>query len=266
MQIIDTMKAGAQKAVFVVHDGHTEHVMKVQGISYPDVHAVLERARREVALLHQIDSPHVVRIETPLVELTDGTYSTDVIGVAWLEEHLDGQDFAALTGTLWPISDVQQLLEQVGSGLSALHNVRVVHRDLSPGNVRLTSAGCWKVLDPGYARHMDASTITAFGQPGTPGFYSPEHVSPLAKPVRASDIFTLGILAYVALSGALPFPTHPQDEYYRLLSETQAPDVRSLRPDVPESLAEVLNRMLARQPARRYLAGSELLDALGGLR
>ncbi|MGH3922973.1 MAG: protein kinase domain-containing protein, partial [Pseudonocardiaceae bacterium] len=117
-------------------------------------------------------SPHVVRVESTLRELGDPP-----IAATWLEEYLDGEDLTPLLGTPWPWQDAALMAHQVSDGLAAGHEVGVIHRDLSSNNVRRLSDGTFKVLDFGFARHTLLSGITVAGQPGTPGFLSPEHLN-----------------------------------------------------------------------------------------
>jgi serine/threonine-protein kinase len=139
-----------------------------------------------------------------------------------------------------------------------LHERDVVHRDLSPSNVRCVTDGRYVIIDPGYARHLARSTITVFGQPGTPGYLSPEHLSQ-DGPVPASDIFCVGILMYRALTGDLPIPLAGGIEIYqRALRNGRAPSVALARPDLLPTSVAVVDRCLQTQPARRYLDGAEL--------
>lgn len=151
------------------------------------------------------------------------------------------------------------MILDVAAGLSACHDLDVVHRDLSPGNVRRRDNGRFALMDPGFARHLSRTALTGVYQPGTPGFCSPEHV-PGGHPTPASDVFGLGILAFYALTSQLPIPyTGDEGTYWDALRDTSAPRVRSVRPDVPEILAAVIDRCLQRQAARRYLDAGELL-------
>lgn len=225
----------------------------------PSADITLERARREVELLSAVDSERVVKVLTDAVELGD-----PIAAVCWAEEYLDGTDLRGCMGYRWDESEVWQLLRDMAEALAACHDLEVVHRDLSPGNVRRVSSGRFVLMDPGLARHLEKTALTGEFQPGTPGWRSPEHV-PGGDPVPASDIFALGILAFYALSGMLPFdPSVGPAEYDRALVETQAPNISTHVPRVSAELCEIVDTCLNRQPARRYLDGSELMAALEG--
>ncbi|WP_106298803.1 serine/threonine-protein kinase [Knoellia remsis] len=249
---------GGQKFVFTAVMSGQEVVVKVVSVpAGPQGDITRTRAHREVELLAAVDSPHVVKVLTDAVELT-----TPLEAVAWVEERLDGQDLGAILRPAWSDSDVRSLVSDLAEGLAACHDLGVVHRDLSPGNVRRTNLGRFVLMDPGLARHLEKTALTGNYQPGTDGFRSPEHV-PGGECVPASDIFALGILAFYALTGELPVDAGAPD-YQVKLTSVQAPSVRTKRLDVSQPLARVVDRCLQLQPARRYLDGPELLSDLEG--
>lgn len=247
---------GGQKLVFRSELEGVPVVVKV--VLVPDTaHAVevVERARREVELLATVDSPHVVKVLSEAVEIGDRPEA-----ICWVEEMLDGEDLRDLISTFpWIPDQVEKLVRDVAAGLAACHELDVVHRDLSPGNVRRRAAGDFVVMDPGFARHLSKAAITGVYQPGTRNYISPEHV-PGGSPLPASDVFGLGILAYQALTGAVPIPFNGDDgDYFDRLRNSQAAPIRTARPDAPEQLAAIIDTCLQRQPARRYLDADELL-------
>ena len=224
----------------------------------PHQELVLERARREVLLLASLNDRRVVGVRSGLAALGDVRTPH---GVAWLEERLDGADLSDLLGQPWTPRSAVEMISGLAGALALLHNQEVVHRDLSPGNVRLRADGTWTLMDPGLAKHLRDLSITGLYQPGTPGFRSPEHV-PGGVPGTYSDVFCVGILAYAALTARLPVdPSGEEAGYFARLRELQAPSVASHRPDIPAEVSELLDTCLDRQPARRYLDAQELETA-----
>ncbi|MBY4039917.1 serine/threonine protein kinase [Rhodococcus fascians] len=218
---------------------------------------VVTRAEREVELLGAVDSPHVVRVLTDAVEV-----GTKPDAICWAEERLSGNDLSEHLDPQWTEDDTWALLSDVAKGLSACHELEVVHRDLSPGNVRRTIDGRYVLMDPGLARHLEKTALTGVFQPGTAGFMSPEHV-PGGKPLPASDVFVLGVLAFRVLTGRLPIEIGGSgDEYFNRLRDAPCPDVAESRPDLSDHLVEVVNQCLHKQPARRFLDGSELVEVI----
>lgn len=202
---------GGQKVVFTAEMSGQDVVVKVVFVP-PGPQGDLVRARahnREVELLAAVDSPHVVKVLTDAVEL-----GPPLDAVTWVEQRLDGEDLGHLLGRAWSEGEVRSLITDLGKGTAACHDLEVVHRDLSPGNVRRTSAGLFVLMDPGLARHLEKTAITGHYQPGTDGFRSPEHV-PGGECVPASDTFALGILACCAVTTQLP--VEEVDEHSHLL-------------------------------------------------
>jgi serine/threonine protein kinase len=252
------LKDGGQKTVRLVEVAGTTMVMKVIALDSSSPEA-LRRAQREVELLKSINNDHVVKVASDLIEL-----GSPPRGVTWLEEHLDGEDLSDLLGAEWTWADAKEMAIHVGRGLAGLHEVKVVHRDLSANNVRRTSSGRYVVMDPGFARHTLRSGLTVGGQPGTPGFFSPEHLQSYSgTPTASSDVFCVGILLFASLTGYLPIPYagDPADYIVRL-GRVEVLDLDALRPDLPDEVKSFVRRILHPQPARRPRNGSVLVNEI----
>ena len=159
------------------------------------------------------------------------------------------------------------MINGVASGLAAMHQANFIHRDLSARNVRQTSGGIWKLLDPGLAKHLDRSSITGLFTPGTPGFMSPEQATAGVRVTPASDVHGLGVLAYLALTGGdLPVPVGAGlNDYRTRLLYTDPPSIRTRRPDLSDEQVALIDGCTARQPGRRWLDATEVLDELSKL-
>jgi len=249
---------GGQKAVRHVRRGSDDLVLKVIAIRSSSP-TTLSRAEREVDLLKSLSSQHVVSVESDLVRLGDPVH-----GAAWLEEFLDGDDLTGHLGSQWSWTDTARMGLQIADGLAAAHAAGVIHRDLSSNNIRRLSDGTYKVMDFGFARHTLRSGLTVAGQPGTPGFLSPEHLNAYSGlPMPASDVFGVGTLMYAALTGELPIPyTGDEADYVKRLSKVQIIDIALKRPDLTADQQALIRRALHPQPARRFLNGRRLADAL----
>jgi serine/threonine protein kinase len=251
----EVLAEGGQKLVYLADRLGVDVVLKIAKVSGSPDPAALERAHREVQLLEQISHPNIVKALSGAFDL-----GNPIEAVCWIEELLDGEDLSSAVGAGWAPADVVSMMSDVASGLAELHRRGVVHRDLSAGNVRICSDG-YKILDPGFAKHLDKSSLTAFGQPGTPGFLTPEHVGNGTKPTAASDVFCVGILAWLCLVGSLPW-SPAESDYTMLLHDRQLPSIATMSTDVSACVADVIDRCLQRQVGRRYFNGQELLDAM----
>lgn len=257
LTVVTELKAGGQKTVHLVESAGQPRVLKLVELGSNDP-TVLQRAHREVQLLAGTNHTNVVRVVSPLIEL-----GQPVAGAAWLEEYLDGDDLSAFLGQPWQTAEIRRMGIHVAAGLGALHKQKVVHRDLSANNVRRLSDGSYKVMDPGFAKHTLRSGLTVGGQPGTPGFMTPEHLQSYSGPTAASDVYALGQLMYFAATGSLPIPWAGDDaDYISRLAVGKYKPIESTRSDLPSSLVSVINRALHPHPVRRYRNGNRLMEAL----
>jgi hypothetical protein len=226
----------------------------------PEVQRALRKALRETGILAAVDSPRVVRVLSDVAVLDFGRGVP--YGVAWLEELLDGADLDTRLGPPWVPGRAARLVVHLAQALAAFHAQRIVHRDLSPVNVRESADGSFTLMDPGLARRLEEQEHSAPGGFGTPGYWSPEH--PVHGAVcPASDVFGLGILAYRALTGRLPIdPAEADGRYPARLDRCEVPPTRSLRADVPPPLGRIVDRCLRRRPEDRFADGQALLDEL----
>lgn len=253
------LAVGGQKVVRLVEGSEGTQVLKVIAIGSSQPEA-LRRAEREVDLLARISNPHVVQVESSLIEL-----GSPVRGAAWLEEYLDGEDLnTILDGNAWSWDDVARLGYEVSLGIGAGHAVGVVHRDLSDRNIRRLASGTYKVMDFGFARHTLRSGITIGGHPGTTGFLSPEHIHGYSGgPTPASDVFVLGAHMYKALTGVAPISTDDEYDYViHLMSVSVVEDIAQVRPDLTAEQCEIIRKCMHPQSARRFRNGRRLADAL----
>lgn len=263
LQPLRALVQGGQKQVHVVGDSEgVESVLKLIDLGQASDPAALKRARREVELLRSINSPHVVKVRSQLMEL-----GSPPAAAYWLEELLDGRDLR-YCGAGWAAEQLTILGADVARGLGALHEQNVIHRDLSPGNVQRLESGRFVVMDPGFAKHTLRSGVTIGGQPGTAGFMTPEHLQAYSgAPTAASDVFGCAALVYFAALGQPPVPYKGEDaEYLRRLRTAQHVPLADVRADLPPPLLEVIERGLHPQPARRYRNGLALAQAFEALK
>ena len=255
---VRSLRDGGQKTVRLVKKDAEELVLKIIAVE-PGLKDALRRAQREVELLQSVDSPHVVKVASELVEL-----GTPTVGAAWLEEYLEGEDLRDHVGTQWAWDETATMAADIATGLAALHRGKVVHRDLSSGNIRRLTSGRYVVMDPGFARHTLRSDLTVGGQPGTPGFLSPEHLHAYSGgPTAASDIFCVGILMFLTLSGHLPIPIDDDmADYLARLSRVECLELTDYRNDLSEEALALMAQCLHSQPARRPRNGQRLVEAL----
>jgi serine/threonine-protein kinase len=151
---------------------------------------------------------------------------------------------------------------RVATALAHAHALGVVHRDIKPANVMIDlTRGQVKVTDFGIARISGASRTRTGLILGSPSYMSPEQIAGRQTDGR-SDLYSLGVLMFHMLTGDLPLSGHTMTELMGAIANKPAPDVRSLRPSVPEALADVLGILLDKRPELRYPDGLELATDL----
>ncbi len=161
------------------------------------------------------------------------------------------------------IGKATRMLREVAWALGYAHARGITHRDVKPDNVMIErDTGRAIVTDFGIARHVDdphGSEIV-----GTADYMSPEQAAGLPVDAR-SDIYSLGVTAFYAITGQLPFRA-ATDEQVLMLHETEpAPSVIGLRAGVPGRLAEIIDRCLAKDPADRFATAEDFAAALGDI-
>src|SRR5271165_2295634 len=183
-------------------------------------------------------------------------FGTDQGELFMVMEHVTGVTVADLIAEAAPVPIpwAAAIVAQVCAVLAAAHEQRLVHRDLKPSNVMIRPDGSVKVLDFGLAAALtpgEFSQITRAGElPGTASYMAPEVASGhTAEP--ASDLYSVGCLLYELLAGTPVFAaSDPVAEIEAHLSRRPAPP-RSLRPEVPDELDEMVGELLAKAPSDR---------------
>ena len=188
-------------------------------------------------------------------------------GVPYLVmEYLSGitlQQRIEQAGSLEPL-EIVSIGRQIASGLAAAHAQGLIHRDIKPGNIMLESGlDRITITDFGLARAVDDTRLTQQGTiAGTPEYMAPEQA--LGKLLdRRADLFSLGAVLYAMATGHSPFRgTITPEVMRRVCDETPRP-IRDLNPAVPVWLVEIIDRLLAKDPAERFQSAAEVAELLG---
>jgi serine/threonine-protein kinase len=189
----------------------------------------------------------------------------DEHGLAWIAmELLKGQDLTGFTRAdhLLPLAQVVSIVAAVADALDYAHRQNVVHRDIKPANIMFDAAtGAVKVSDFGIARITDSSKTRTGLVLGTPSFMAPEQLAGHKVDGRC-DLYALGVTLFQLLTASLPLRGASMSELMHNIARTPAPDVRTLRPDVPPELARIVALALRKNPQERYQTGRQLATDL----
>jgi hypothetical protein len=216
-----------------------------------------ERFLQEARTAAKLSHPHVVPIHA--VE-QDGEF------VYFVMAYVEGETLGGRVRARGPLppGEAARVLREVAWALAYAHAQGVVHRDVKPDNILLEAAsGRALVADFGIARVAEATGLTAGGAlVGTPEFMSPEQAS--GEPVDPrSDLYSLGLVGFYALSGRLPFQGSSVADVLALQIGEAAPPIASVAPGTPRRLAQVIDRCLAKDPETRFQRGEAVADAIG---
>jgi len=250
---------GGMGIVYLARDLRLERVVAIKLLP-PDRAAVAglrERFLREARTAARLSHPHIIAIHA-VEEIDDFVF--------FVMACVDGETLGARVrrdGALKP-HDAARILREVAWALAYAHGQGVVHRDVKPDNILLERAGGRaQVADFGIARLVQAPGVSGGGDGGligTPEYMSPEQAMGESIDGR-SDLYSLGVVAYYALAGRLPF-TSPTVAAIVTQHLTKTPPPLAV-PGAPRHLVAAVERCLAKDPAQRFQSGEELAAALG---
>ena len=259
---IDTeIGRGSMGAVYLGHDPQLGRPVAIKTLALSrsftreQIGEARERFFREAETAGRLRHPDIVTV-------FDAGETGDLAWIAM--EHVKGDDLQRHTAaaTLLPVAQVLEITARVAEALSCAHAQGVVHRDIKPANVMVgLDTGLVKVMDFGVARVDDASRTRTGIVLGTPSYMSPEQMAGRRTDGR-SDLYSLGVMLFQLLTGRLPHEGGSMAELMRLIVNEPAPDLRSLRPDLPRELADVLALALEKRPEFRYADGVQMAQDL----
>jgi serine/threonine protein kinase len=248
---------GAMGAVYLGHDPQIGRQVAIKTLalsrefSGDKLVEARQRFFREAETAGRLQHPDIVTI-------FDAGEAQDLAYIAM--EFIKGHDLQmhAVPGRLLPLPRALDIAARVADALAYAHSQGVVHRDIKPANVMVDDdSALVKVMDFGVARIVDASRTRTGLVLGTPSYMSPEHMA--GRPLDGrTDLYSLGVMLFQLLTGHLP---HTGDSMARLMyqiANEPAPDVRSLRPELPEAIANVVALALEKRAEVRYADGRQM--------
>ena len=250
---------GGMATVYLATDVKHDRPVALKVLSPDAAHAFgVERFQREVRLAARMQHPHILSVFD----------SGEAAGHLWYTmPFVDGESLRdrLRRETRLPMRDALRIAAQAAQALAYAHAHGVIHRDVKPENLLLTHDGNTLVADFGIARPAlavdDRLTTTGLGI-GTPMYMSPEQaIGDRALDAR-TDVYSLGAVLYEMLAGEPPYSGPTAQAIVARQIGGEVPEVRRLRPEVSEPLADVVRRSLAADPSQRLASAADLAAAL----
>lgn len=265
-EVISILSCGDGRAVYLcrltVGDGK-EVAMKVMHHPRPgeDFAITAKRFRTELVAAYKISHANVVHVYEFIQHPKFLAYTMEYVGGGNLETILS-------TEGVLGAERVRTFLSQISSGLHAIHELGIIHRELKPRNILITNSGDAKITDFGVARVESHRNLTMHGGlVGTMDYLSPEYISE-GRLTKSLDIYSLGVIGYQMLTGKIPFQS---EDMMTMLTSRLSEDPEepcNIVADCPKELSDIIMRALARDTNDRFSSALEMhlaLDALGKL-
>jgi serine/threonine protein kinase len=224
------------------------------------------RFEREAKLCQKIKHPNVVAVDRFGCENKIHFMVMELVDGATMEEVIDKQGVLG-----W--RQVVHLILQIAQALDYIAKAGIIHRDVKPGNILLTQGGVAKLLDLGFAKRMGASDsdrvpsqagdLTMQGvSMGSPAYMPPEQVLDAKSAEATADVYSLGATFYHALTGQTPFNGKTAYEIMEKVLRQPAPEVRSINPNIPKAINQLILWTMEKKPEHRPATASDFIHEL----
>jgi serine/threonine protein kinase/tetratricopeptide (TPR) repeat protein len=256
--IVEEIGKGGMATVYRARQQSVDRDVAIKVIkgNIKDDHDAIQRFQREARVIARLEHPHIL----PIYDF-DGTHEPPYI----VMRYLDGGTLKdVMKQGLLPLSEVAYLIQQVASALDYAHRQGIVHRDIKPSNILIDREGNAFVSDLGIARITGGGDgqrkgITMSGAIiGTPEYMSPEQAMGLPDIDSKADIYSLGVMLFEMLTGQLPYTADTTMGILLKHIQSPVPSVREKNADLPETIDEILERALAKEPEGRYASAGEI--------
>src|SRR5512134_1927239 len=253
-QLLERLGSGGMSDVFRARDLMLERsvAIKVLHEHYSQDESFQQRFRQEARAAANLSHPNIVTVHD---------FGLDHGQLFIVMEYVPGKDLKTLLRQRgrYSVEEAIPLIVQACAGIGYAHRAGLVHCDIKPHNMIVTPDSRLKVTDFGIARAL--STIMPDERAdvvwGSPQYFSPEQAVGEA-PSPASDVYSLGIVLYETITGALPFNAPTSDELARMhLEENPIPPSEYI-PDIPTALEQIVLKVLSKEPAARYRTADQL--------
>lgn len=253
-QIEDQVGHGGMATVYkAYHPALDRYVaIKVMDVVLSKDQDFIERFKREARVIARLDNPHIV----PVYDFDEHDGQPYIV-----LKFIDGQTLKdRMSGSTLSKSEILQIVKAVGDGLEYAHRHGILHRDTKPSNVLIANDGKVYLTDFGLARLVEgSSSLTGDMILGTPHYISPEQALNAEEIDEGTDIYSFGVMIYEMVVGCLPFEG---DTTFTVIEDhisKEPPPPRSIKPDIPEAVEQVILKALSKHRHDRQSKVSELV-------
>lgn len=252
---------GAMGAVYLGYDPTTDRKVALKTMALAQEFSGAELADARARFLREAEMAG--RLQHPdIVSIID---AGELDGVAFIAmELVEGTDMSHYTtpDRLLPLQQLLPVMARVAEALAYAHTRGVTHRDIKPANIMVDlDKGIVKVMDFGVARVADATRTRTGVVLGTPTFMSPEQLSGQTIDGR-SDLYSLGVAMFQLLTGRLPYRNDSMAALMRAIGRETAPNICTIRPELPVALGDIVALALEKHPGTRYATGQQMAEDL----
>ncbi len=260
-QLLGLLGVGGMGSVYRARDIELDEVVALKMLrrDLVELPGMLERFRREVKLARRVTHKNVART------FDIGEHGPDRFLTM---EYVEGEPLGNLMERYKqvPAAKIVEVAAGLCEGLGAAHAAGVIHRDLKPDNVLLARDGRVVITDFGIARGFEPDALRTAGAPvGTPAYMAPEQVEGASEIDARVDLYALGVMLYECATGELPWKGGSPYVIAAARLSAPAPDPRRSARDLPDGLARVILRCLARRPEDRFPTAEAVGEALADI-
>jgi serine/threonine protein kinase len=247
---------GATSEVWLAHHAHLDRKVAIKLLMTRDDETI-RRFNREANLISNLHHPHIVQI------YDHGYYSSYYYSAL---EYIKGNSLQQLLDRVTKIDflDALNIFKQIAAALDYAHSFKIIHRDVSPGNVLIEEdSGRALLTDFGIARNLEKNMTIDSRIMGTPGYWSPEHARSATEVTHLSDLYGLGVIFYAMLCGDLPWedvPIIPSQSFASPVPLSQ----RGVK--LPAEVDRIVEIMLSPNPNKRFPTALAAVDELERVR